>query len=79
MGLLSAGGVHSHQNHLFALIKLCKQNNIIPIVHAFGDGRDVSPQTLLTDLAQLQVVLAQNNGILASLMGRFYAMDRDQR
>lgn len=81
MGLLSDGGVHSHIEHLFALLELCKQQQIERVyVHAFLDGRDVAPKSAGEYIKQLEVYM--NNlgaGRIATLAGRFYAMDRDNR
>ena len=81
MGLFSPGGVHSHQDHLFALLELCKKNRLSKVaLHLFLDGRDTPPQSALTDLAFLETKLLDYPSIkIASLCGRFYAMDRDQR
>ena len=79
-GLLSDGGVHSHIDHLKALIKLCKMQGVSPLVHAFTDGRDVPPTSAkeyVSDL--LEFMKAENCGTLVSVSGRFYAMDRDKR
>lgn len=81
MGLLSDGGVHSHNTHLYALLELAKRNGIEKVyVHCFLDGRDVPPtsgadyvQSLEDEMAKIGV------GKVASVMGRFYAMDRDNR
>lgn len=81
MGLLSDGGIHSHINHLFALLEMAKSYDLNQVyVHSFLDGRDVGPQTakiyitaLLEKMKELQV------GQLATVSGRYYAMDRDNR
>lgn len=80
MGLLSDGGVHSHEYHLHALIKLAKQYGLEKVyIHAFLDGRDVLPTSAATYLQRLDDVCRQLGcGTLASLHGRFYAMDRDK-
>ncbi|MCF7800001.1 2,3-bisphosphoglycerate-independent phosphoglycerate mutase [Candidatus Babeliales bacterium] len=79
MGLLSDAGVHSYINHLFALIKLAKELNLKNVfVHAFLDGRDVPPKSAAKYLQELEVVCDKNNYKIASLHGRFYAMDRDK-
>lgn len=81
MGLLGRGGVHSNMEHLFALIHFAKLNTISEVyIHAFTDGRD-SPQTgSKTYIKQLQDVLEKEGvGKIASITGRYYAMDRDQR
>ncbi len=80
MGLLSDGRVHSSIEHLFALVDAAVGR--VPIaVHVFGDGRDVPPSSLLTYVDALEAHLATNGaaGAIATLQGRFYAMDRDKR
>ncbi|MCM3758730.1 2,3-bisphosphoglycerate-independent phosphoglycerate mutase [Sporosarcina aquimarina] len=81
MGLLSDGGVHSHYEHLFALLRLAEMNGIQNVyVHAFLDGRDVGPKTALTYIKQTEDVMKSVGvGQLASISGRYYAMDRDKR
>ena len=81
IGLLSDGGVHSHQRHLYALLRLCAQNKISRVfVHPFMDGRDTSPTGGLGYLAELeQQFRATGVGQVASVSGRYYAMDRDLR
>jgi len=79
LGLVSDGGVHSHIEHLFALIKMAKQYKVSQIyVHAILDGRDVPPKSAATYLKQVAKKLPKNSSI-ATIMGRFYAMDRDNR
>jgi 2,3-bisphosphoglycerate-independent phosphoglycerate mutase len=80
IGLVSRGGVHSHLNHLVALLELAKRQGFKrPVyVHMFTDGRDSPPQSALTYLNQLRGVLGDSsNGMVASMVGRFYAMDRN--
>jgi 2,3-bisphosphoglycerate-independent phosphoglycerate mutase len=81
LGLLSAGGVHSHENHLFAFLALCAQQNFSKVVlHLFLDGRDTSPKSALSSLEKLQACLLKYPvANIASITGRYYAMDRDQR
>lgn len=81
MGLLSPGGVHSHENHFHALIDLLAQRQIHHVsVHAFLDGRDTPPKSALPSLLRLQAKLENSRvGQIATLTGRYYAMDRDQR
>ena len=80
MGLLSDGGVHSHINHLYALMKLCKDAEVPYLVHAFTDGRDVPPSSAISFVTALQDKIAEmGGGTLATVMGRFYVMDRDKR
>ena len=81
MGLLSDGGVHSHLEHLFALMKLARDRGLEKVyIHAFLDGRDVSP-TSGADFVARTVEKCRELGVgkIATVMGRFYAMDRDKR
>lgn len=81
MGLLSDGGVHSHYEHLFALLQLAKQQGLEDVfVHGFLDGRDVAPDTALRYIADTEKQMADIGvGQFASIHGRYYAMDRDKR
>ena len=79
MGLVSNGGVHSHINHLKALCDTADARNISTFIHAFTDGRDVGPNTGLSFIEELQEHIAGTSVKLASLVGRYYAMDRDKR
>ena len=81
MGLLSDGGVHSHITHLFALLKMAKEQGIEKVyVHCFLDGRDVPPSSGKGFVEQLQAELEKlGTGQIATVMGRYYAMDRDKR
>ncbi|OGT37371.1 MAG: phosphoglycerate mutase (2,3-diphosphoglycerate-independent) [Gammaproteobacteria bacterium RIFCSPHIGHO2_12_FULL_38_14] len=81
MGLLSSGGVHSHERHLHALINMAAELKIDHLyIHAFLDGRDTPPQSALSSLEQLTKLCQQSNcGQIVSLIGRYYAMDRDKR
>ena len=81
MGLLSDGGVHSHLDHLFALLKMAKDKGLEKVyIHAFLDGRDVSP-TSGADFVAATVEKCREIGVgkIATVMGRYYAMDRDKR
>ena len=80
-GLLSDGGVHSHINHLISLIKTAKEKGVPNIyVHAFLDGRDVSPNSGINYVKQLEEAIKEiGAGEIATISGRFYAMDRDKR
>src|SRR6202049_2247752 len=80
-GLLSDGGVHSQQAHLYALLKMAKQNGVDRVfVHAFMDGRDTLPTNGAGYLEQLQQKMREyNSGEIATVNGRYYAMDRDRR
>jgi 2,3-bisphosphoglycerate-independent phosphoglycerate mutase len=81
MGLLSDGGVHSHYEHLFALLKLAKANGLEQVyVHGFLDGRDVGPDTALGYILETEKQMKEIGiGKFASIHGRYYAMDRDKR
>ena len=81
IGLLSDGGVHSHKKHLYALLELAKRKGVEKVfVHCFLDGRDVSPTSGIEYIHSLQEKMsAVGVGKIASVMGRYYAMDRDKR
>jgi len=80
MGLLSDGGVHSLDKHLYKLCDLTADYGIKDVfVHAFGDGRDTDPQSGKGYMENLEQHLSQSNGKVASFIGRYYAMDRDKR
>lgn len=80
MGLVSDGGVHSHQLHLHKLCDLAKDNGINDVfIHVFTDGRDTDPKSGLGFVEQLQKHLNNSSGKIASIVGRYYAMDRDKR
>lgn len=80
LGLVSDGGVHSHINHLKAIIDICKTENLSDVfIHAFTDGRDCDPKSGLGFLKELQAHLENSVGKIASVSGRYYAMDRDKR
>jgi 2,3-bisphosphoglycerate-independent phosphoglycerate mutase len=80
MGLVSNGGVHSHINHLKAIIDLCQQQGLKEVyIQAFTDGRDTDPKSGLGFLTELQAHLDQTVGKIASVSGRYFAMDRDKR
>src|SRR5262244_204572 len=80
-GLVSDGGVHSQNKHLYALLKMAKQQGVDRVfVHAFMDGRDTLPTNGARYLEQLQQKVREyNSGKIASVNGRYYAMDRDRR
>lgn len=81
MGLVSDGGVHSHNTHLYALLKLAKKQGLTEVyVHAFLDGRDVPPSSGAEYIEQLEAEIAKIGvGKIATVSGRYYAMDRDKR
>jgi 2,3-bisphosphoglycerate-independent phosphoglycerate mutase len=81
MGLVSDGGVHSHIEHLFALLKMARENHVERVfVHCFTDGRDTPPHSGVDFIAQLQQRMREyQTGRIASVSGRYFAMDRDNR
>ena len=80
LGLLSDGGVHSHINHIEGLLDLIGEYKLNDVyLHAFTDGRDVDPQSGKHFVEQIEKKLAETGGHLASIIGRYYAMYRDQR
>jgi 2,3-bisphosphoglycerate-independent phosphoglycerate mutase len=78
LGLVSPGGVHSHQNHAAALAKILAAAKVPTLVHAFTDGRDTPPQSAGDDIKRLMAALPKSVSI-ATVGGRYYAMDRDKR
>lgn len=80
-GLLSPGGVHSHEDHIRAAIDMARENSVERVyVHAFLDGRDVPPRSAEPSLEKIQShIIAGGAGTIASVVGRYYAMDRDNR
>lgn len=79
MGLVSDGGVHSHIDHLYALLRLCQRHGVKAQLHMITDGRDTAPQAAAGYLAELESVLDECGGSIGSISGRYYAMDRDRR
>ena len=80
LGLVSDGGVHSHINHLKAICDICKEQGLSEVyIHAFTDGRDCDPKSGLGFLTDLQNHLTNSAGQIATVTGRYYAMDRDKR
>jgi len=77
IGLFSNGGVHSHIDHFKALIQLAHANQVESNIHLFTDGRDVSPHQAKTDIGPFLTFAKANNARVATIMGRFFAMDRD--
>jgi len=78
LGLMSPGGVHSHQNHAVALAKILQEAKIKTVVHALTDGRDTPPRSAADDITWLRGALP-DGGTIGTVIGRYYAMDRDQR
>lgn len=80
LGLVSDGGVHSHINHLKAIVDVCKAEGLEQVfIHAFTDGRDCDPKSGLGFITELQAHLNTSVGKIATVSGRYYAMDRDKR
>lgn len=80
IGLVSDGGVHSHIDHLKALTTLAQKNGVPKVaIHAFTDGRDTDPKSGLAFIEELEQHLKTSGGFIASVTGRYYAMDRDKR
>ncbi len=80
LGLVSNGGVHSHINHIKAIADVCKASGLSNLlVHAFTDGRDTDPKSGLGFITELKAHLDQSVGAIATITGRYYAMDRDKR
>ncbi|MDJ0686095.1 MAG: 2,3-bisphosphoglycerate-independent phosphoglycerate mutase [Alphaproteobacteria bacterium] len=77
MGLLSPGGVHAHQDHIAALVKIAEAHGLAVHVHAFLDGRDTPPQSAMGYITEFEENIGA--GKIATVSGRFYAMDRDKR
>lgn len=80
LGLLSDGGVHSHINHIKAAIKMAHDRGANVVLHAFTDGRDTSPQSALQYIEDIEAFMSEiGGGRIASITGRYYALDRDNR
>lgn len=80
IGLVSDGGVHSNINHLKAILDLCKAKNLDNVfIHVFTDGRDTDPKSGLGFITELENHLKKSTGKIASVIGRYYSMDRDKR
>ena len=79
IGLVSDGGVHSHINHLLALCDILKHKDVEVYIHAFLDGRDTDPHSGVKYLTTLENHISNTNAKIATVIGRYYAMDRDNR
>lgn len=80
VGLLSPGGVHSHEDHIHAMLRLAVSHGARVYLHAFTDGRDTAPKSALESIERLEGVIDEaGGGRVASLTGRYYSMDRDHR
>ncbi len=79
VGLVSDGGVHSHMDHLLASIELCKRHDVVPRVHMITDGRDTAPAIAEQFLDMIVAPLNDAGGAVATVSGRYFALDRDKR
>ena len=80
IGLVSDGGVHSHQEHLYALLEYFGRRGFAPVVHAFLDGRDTPPKSAAASIRFMDGECAKHPAArIATVIGRYYAMDRDKR
>ena len=79
IGLVSDGGVHSHIDHVVALLRLCRAHRVRPLLHVIADGRDTPPRSAKKYIDYIQPALDEARGSVATIMGRYYAMDRDRR
>lgn len=79
IGLVSDGGVHSHLRHLLALLELCRRRGAKPLLHLITDGRDTPPRSILNLLPTVEAALETSDGAIATISGRYFAMDRDNR
>ena len=79
IGLLGTGGVHSHSDHMYALLRLAEQHRLAPVIHLITDGRDTPPHSAAAFAAELETYLQEHPGIVADVCGRYYTMDRDKR
>ena len=80
LGLVSNGGVHSHTSHLYGLLDAAQDFGLQNVfIHAFTDGRDVDPKSAVVDIANLENHIQNSNAKIATIIGRYYAMDRDKR
>lgn len=79
IGLLGEGGVHSHSDHMVALLAAAEVAGVTPILHLITDGRDTPPNSAAGYAARLEAYLAVHPGVVASVCGRYYTMDRDKR
>ena len=80
LGLLSPGGVHSHERHIHAMVRMAAARGVASIaIHAFLDGRDTPPKSAAASIEAMEDVCAETGAMMATVTGRFYAMDRDKR
>jgi len=80
IGLLGSGGVHAHDRHLYALLELCQQHGLSPVIHIITDGRDTPTNNGIEFLHNLRTLIEHlNTGVISTVSGRYQAMDRDKR
>jgi 2,3-bisphosphoglycerate-independent phosphoglycerate mutase len=79
IGLFGEGGVHSHSDHMYAILELAARMDVDPVIHVITDGRDTPPESGKRFAAKLEEYLAEHPGTVASVSGRYYTMDRDRR
>lgn len=79
IGLLGTGGVHSHSDHMYALLKMAEAHGVEPILHLITDGRDTPPHSAAGFVAELETYVQEHPGVIADVCGRYYTMDRDKR
>lgn len=79
IGLVSDGGVHSHLDHVLALIETCSRHKVKPVLHMITDGRDTAPKCADVYLLEIETALKEAGGQIATICGRYFAMDRDNR
>lgn len=79
IGLFGTGGVHSHSDHMYALLEMAADEGLEPILHVITDGRDTPPESAIRFAATLDDFLEDNPAVVASVSGRYYTMDRDKR
>ncbi len=79
IGLFGEGGVHSHSDHMYACLELANSHGVESVVHLITDGRDTPPESSEGYVEKLEAYLANNLGVIASVSGRYYTMDRDRR
>lgn len=79
LGLVSDGGIHSHVAHLLGLIEACAQAGVVPLLHMITDGRDTAPMCAQSFVENVSTALEKAGGSIASVCGRYYALDRDNR
>ncbi len=79
IGLFGNGGVHSHSDHMYAILEMAEQNGLEPILHIITDGRDTPPESAIDFASTLEAFQKEHQIVVASVSGRYYTMDRDKR